>query len=283
MCMSNLEINHTEKVSYCDYLERCLLHKNDDVKILALNYIERRIKDVSGTELPITMNNLYQTNLIIALLNCLQCEQTRVANTANIILLKLLPKSIKDKSIKDRLEQILCGKDVIRCRVYELGVKFSQASMENHELFDFILEKFVDDIDTEDILLKLNILDLLSELAQTDYGHTYMENKGIFTKILREIEALDENPFKSILVPGYLKFFGHIATVQPAKIIQEFPSMINSLFDCILDENISALPVAYDTFGENFCFFIEILTTFLIKNCLCRSFGSFSRRENSSE
>lgn len=253
MCMSNLNIDHTEKVSYCDYLEKCLVHKNSDVKLLALNYIERQLKDVGSNELPVSMNNLYQSNMMIALVNCLECEETGVATTATNILLKLLPKAINDKSIKNRLEQILCGKDLIRCRVYELGVKLSQASVDNHEKFDFILEKLVGDLDTDDILLKLNILYLTSDLAQTDYGNTYMENKSVFTKVLREIELLDENPFKSILVPGYLKFFGHIATVQPAKIIQGFSGMINSLFDCILDENISALPVAFDTFGMCHC------------------------------
>ncbi|XP_055326562.1 26S proteasome non-ATPase regulatory subunit 5 [Sitodiplosis mosellana] len=250
MCMSNLNIDHTEKVSYCDYLEKCLLHKNDDVKVLALNYIERQLKDVSGNELPVSMNNLYQSNMMIALVNCLECEGTGVATTATTILLKLLPKAINDKSIKNRLEHILCGKDLVRCRVYELGVKLSQASVKNQEKFNFILEKLVADLDTDDILLKLNILYLTSDLAQTDYGHIYMENKAVFTKVLREIELLDENPFKSILVPGYLKFFGQIATVQPAKIIQGFSGMINSLFDCILDENVSALPVAFDTFGH---------------------------------
>lgn len=249
MCMSNLDIDHTEKVSFSSYLERCLLHKNSDVKVLALNYIVKRIKE-AGNDLPTSMGNLYQSNMMIALLNCLECEETKVSTSAAEILLKLLPKAVKDKSIKHRLEQILCGKDVVRCRVYELGVKLCQNSVENQGNFDFILEKLVADLDTDDILLKLNILDLSSNLAQTDYGNVYMENRGVFTKILREIEVLDENSFKSILVPGYLKFFGHIATVQPAKIIQGFSGMINSLFDCILDEKVSALPVAFDTFGN---------------------------------
>lgn len=249
MCMSNLDIDHTEKVSFSSYLERCLLHKNDDVKLLALNYIEKRIKE-AGNDLPQSMDTLYQSNMMVALLNCLECDETKVATAATGILLNLLPKAIQDSSIKDRVNQILCGKDVVRCRVYEIGVKLSQSSNENHANFDFILEKLIDDLDTEDILLKLNILDLASELAQTEYGHTYMENREVFTKILREIELLDENPFKSILVPGYLKFFGHIAMMQPAKIIQGFSGMINSLFDCILDENVSALPVAFDTFGN---------------------------------
>lgn len=247
--MSNLDIDHTEKVSFTNYLERCLLHRNSDVKILALNYIERRMKEVTN-DLPTSMNSLCQSNMMIALLNCLECEATGVAAITTGILIKLLPKSIKDKSIKARLVHILCGKDVVRCRVYEIGVKLSGSSIDNHEQFDFILEKLVDDLDTDDILLKLNILDLSSDLAQSDYGHVYMENRGIFSKILHEIELLDENPLKTIMVPGYLKFFGHIATAQPAKIIQGFSGMINSLFDCIQNEDVSTLPVAFDTFGE---------------------------------
>lgn len=249
MCMSNLDIDHTEKVSFSNYLERCLLHKNADVKILALNYIERRMKE-AGSNLPASMDNLYQSNMMIALLNCLECEETGVATVTTGILIKLLPKSIQDKSIKKRLEGILSGKNMIRCRVYEIGVKLSGASIENHEQFDFILERLVGDLDTDDILLKLNILDLTSNLAQSDYGHVYMENRDVFTKVLREIELLDENPLKTLMVPGYLKFFGHIATAQPVKIIQGFSAMINSLFDCILNEDTSALPVAFDTFGH---------------------------------
>lgn len=250
MCMSNLEIDHADKVSYCSYLERCLLHKNDDVKILALNDIERRIKESDGNDMPLPLNSLYQSNVVIALLNCIECEDTRIATPTICILIKLLPVTIEDKSIKSRLEQILSGKDLIRCRIYDLAVKASRESIENHERLEFVFERLVADLDTDDILLKLNILDLASDLAQTEYGHTYMENKGVFMKVLRQIEELEDNPCKSLLVPGYLKFFGHIAVVQPAKIIQGFSGMINSLFDCIMDANVSSLPVAFDTLGK---------------------------------
>lgn len=251
MCMSNLEINHTDKISYCSYLERCLLHKNDDVKMLGLNDIERRIKDSDGINMPSHLNSLYQSNMVIALLNCFECEDSRIATATASILLKLLPFTIGDKAIKCHIEQILGEKDVIRCRVYDLAVKATRASVDNHQKFEFILEKLIADLDTDDILLKLNILDFTSDLAQSDHGHTYMENKGVFIKILRQIRELEDNPFKSLLVPGYLKFFGHIAAVQPAKIIQGFPGMINSLFDCMLDGNASTLPVAFDTLGKS--------------------------------
>lgn len=265
--MSNLGIDQSSTGSYCRYLERCLQHSNVDVKVLGLNDIERRLKETGGTSSPSSINYLTESNIVIALLNCLECEETRVATITIRVLLKLLPKAIEDKVIKDRFEQILCGKDLVRCRVYEIGVKLSQLSAISHEQIEFILEKLVNDLDTEDILLQLNVLDLVADLALTDYGHTYLENKDVFSKVLRQIEQLDDNPFKSILVPGYLKFFGHIATAQPTKIIQGFPNMINSLFDCILDGNTSVLPVAFDTLGKSivfeFAIEIRLITLFL--------------------
>lgn len=275
--MSNLDLDQSGTGSYCRYLERCLQHSNVDVKVLGLNDIERRLKESTSNASPLSY--LTESNIVIALLNCLECEETRVATITIRVLLKLLPKSIEDKVIKDRFEQILCGKDLIRCRVYEIGVKLSHISVANHEQVEFILEKLIDDLDTEDVLLQLNILDLVADLALTDHGHIYLENKGVFAKVLRHIEQIDDNPYKTILVPGYLKFFGHIATAQPTKIIQGFSNMINSLFDCILDGNISMLPVAFDTLGKNI---YRILTFFNVSNKKInifqyRSFRSYFR------
>lgn len=242
--MSNLDIEHsTNTISYYSYLERCLQHCNNDVKMLGLNDIERRLKDASTA-------NQFESNILIALINCLESDELRVANSSIRILIKLLPRSLDDKAIKDQVEKVLNGKDVVRCRIYEIAVKLSQTSAENHSKVEFVLERLIGDLDTEDILLQLNILDLVSDLALSDHGHIYLENKDVFAKVLRQIEQLDDNVYKSILVPGYLKFFGHIATAQPTKIIQGFPHMINSLFDCILDGNTAVLPVAFDTLGK---------------------------------
>lgn len=243
ICMSNLEIDQSSTISYYSYLERCLQHNNADVKYLGLNDIERRLKDSKAS-------NSFESNILIALINCLECDETKVATATIRILVRLLPKALDDKAIKDKLENVLNGKDLVRCRVYEIVVKLSQNSVENHSKTEFLLEQLIADLDTEDILLQLNVLDLVSDLALTDHGHIYLENKGVFVKVLRHIEHLDDNLQKSLLVPGYLKFFGHIATAQPTKIIQGFPSMINSLFDCILDGNSSVLPVAFDTLGR---------------------------------
>lgn len=240
--MSNLEINQTSHISYYNYLERCLQHNNADVRSLALNDIERRLSYQT--------TSAFEINIVIAMLNCLECDETKVSTVAVRNLIHLLPKFLSDKCVRQILETTLGSKDLLRCRVYEIAVKLSRTSAENHANVEFILEKLINDLDTEDILLLLNVLDFLAELALSDHGLTYLENKSVFDKILRQVENLDSHAYKTILVPGYLKFFGHIATAQPTKIIQGFSSMINSLFDCILDGNSSVLPVAFDTLGK---------------------------------
>lgn len=231
-----------------------------DVKALALTDIERRLNQSNAIA--------FESNVMMALLACLECEETRVSTVTVRILIKVLPKFLSDKASRNILETTLGAKDLQRCRVYEIAVKLSQTSADIHTSVEFILERLIDDLDTEDILLLLNILEFLAELALSDHGLIYLENKGIFTKILRQVEQLDNSPFKTILVPGYMKFFGHIATAQPTKIIQGFHSMINSLFDCILDGNSSVLPVAFDTLGKlsnshDFVFHPSMITYFV--------------------
>lgn len=241
--MSNLDLDQSSKISYNSYLERCLQHSNIEIKLLGLNDIERRLQAPGAS-------NTFETNIPIALIKCLEHDETKVATAAIRILTTLLQNGLDNPSIRKQLESVLSGKDLQRCRAYDVAVKLSQTSSENHERVEFILERLIGDLDTEDILLQLTVLDLLSDVALSDHGHIYLENKGVFGKVLRHIEHLDDNPFKTILVPGYLKFFGHIATAQSIKIIQGFPNMINSLFDCILDGNASVLPVAFDTLGK---------------------------------
>lgn len=268
ICMSNLEIDKSSTISYYSYLERCLQHSSVEVKMLGLNDIERRLKSSSTA-------NDFGPNSLVALINCLESDETKVAAAAIRILICLLPKAFDQKPIKHQLEQVLSGKELVRCRVYDIAVKLSQLSQENHTNVEFILEKLIADLDTEDILLQLTVLDLVSDLALSDHGHIYLENKGVFAKVLRHIEQLDDNLHKSLLVPGYLKFFGHIATAQPTKIIEGFSSMINSLFDCILDGNSSVLPVAFDTLGTFIHSQGVTETNFHTFFRLYRSIGSF--------
>ncbi|XP_055591945.1 LOW QUALITY PROTEIN: 26S proteasome non-ATPase regulatory subunit 5 [Uranotaenia lowii] len=68
---------------------------------------------------------------------------------------------------------------------------------------------------------------------------------------MRSIQAnLDDLlRFATILVPGFMRFYGSIAVIHPAKIYEGYPKIIGMLFDCLLSEDLSMAPVAYDTLG----------------------------------
>lgn len=248
--MSNLEIDSTEWC-YFSYLERCLQYKNNDVKFVALKDIERRIKDRLNGNSSTALKDLYRTQTLLDIVACIENGETKIAMLATHILLNLLPTAVNDyRAVKMRLEHILEQKDLIRCRAYELGVKLSQHSAAMHEKYQFILDKLIDDLNTDDVLLQVTTLNFTSEVASIEHGYIYLENQGVFEKVLQQISSLDKNPYKTMLIPGYLKFFGCIAGVQPAKIIRGFPEMIHSLFECLIDGDQATLPVAYDTLGK---------------------------------
>lgn len=243
--MSNLDLTDTTKNFL--YLERSLEHSNDSVKVLGLNEIERISKQAP--------NQIFSQNIVIAVLKCLDNPQEKAGILAVKVLPKILPKLLGDHSIHTNLNRLLTCSDLIRCRVYDVCIAIAKESQDNLQYVAYVIDRLCTDLDTNDILLKLNILEFLSDLAQTDHGWLYLANKGIFKKITEKLDSLDKNPLKNLLFPGYVKFFGNIALKQPANIIQEFPLFINSLLDLLLecivsDTDGTTLPVIFDALGE---------------------------------
>lgn len=243
--MSNLDLTDTTK--NCDYLERSLEHTNDSVKVLGLNEVDR-----ISRQFP---NQLFSQNVIIAVLKCLESPQENAGILAVKILPIILPKLLTDHSVHINLNRLLTCSDLIRCRVYDVSIAIAKQSQDNLECVSYVIDRLCTDLHTNDILLELNILEFISDLAQTDHGWLYLENKGMFKKITEKLDSLEKNSLKNLLFPGYMKFFGNIALKQPTKIMQGFPLFINALMDLLLECIVSeadgnTLPVVFDTLGE---------------------------------
>lgn len=247
--MSNLAIDtsgvqhgrHHSMADTTHLLERSLRHGNADVKLLGLNEIERCI------------NNQYESNICIELLlHCLNSEHESVAAAAVRILRKLLPQFLNDQSVRTCMQNVLASDatDLTRCRCYDLAIYIGKTSTESLQHVEFILERLCSDLGSDDILLLLNVLDFLADLAGTEHGFVYLENRGVLGRISKSVQAIDDTPFRDLLIPAYMKFFGSIAATKPRQVLQGFPIMIESLFACIMFGNSTALPVAFDTLGK---------------------------------
>lgn len=139
------------------------------------------------------------------------------------------------------------SKDTIKCRIFEVAVNIGKAHGELIESLEFILGKMLTDLeDSKDILFQLNILELLSDLAITDEGLIYLENKGACLNMIKNIESCEN----ALMIQGLMNFFASIASIHPQQIFNKYPSVTSSLFDCVISNEFAILPTALDTIGH---------------------------------
>ena len=238
--MDNLKIQPENDFS--ELLERALTHANPNIQALGVNEIGRVLRLPNGNK------NIDLQIFVLLIKKCLPSDDTKVGTPTIELLVELLPQFIDISKV--HLESNLDGSDVIRCRTYEVAIKVSKKSAQFLEKLDYILNRAISDIDNPDILLQLNVLELLSDLASCGQGLVYLENKKVFETLLKKVETIEENPLAGILAPGLMKFFGNIAAVQPSKIINDYPQIINSLFECLAGNDFALLPIGFDTLAN---------------------------------
>jgi Proteasome non-ATPase 26S subunit len=65
-----------------------------------------------------------------------------------------------------------------------------------------LLPKFLGELDTDDVLTRLNCLELLSTIAVTAHGCSFLQQQGIMQKLDNFIGNMECDPFGELLLPG---------------------------------------------------------------------------------
>ncbi|XP_001661342.2 26S proteasome non-ATPase regulatory subunit 5 [Aedes aegypti] len=240
ICMSTLAIDESSEVK--NVIEKSLSHVNPRVQAFGLRELRRIVQSRS-------VDGFVNETLILLVIKCLASDDTSVGTPAIELLRLMLPRFVQLRSVLENLEGLLGKGDVVRCRLYELAVRLAKQSEELLAAMDKFLKKAVQELDGEDVLLQLNVLQILSELSEGNHGMAYLENNGVFDKLMVKIQGLGEDPLGTILIPGLMKFYGGVAAIHPAKVYDGYPKVIEMLFDCLASEDMTILPTAYDTLG----------------------------------
>ncbi|XP_063704135.1 26S proteasome non-ATPase regulatory subunit 5 [Culicoides brevitarsis] len=240
ICMSNLELE--KSIQNTNLLGSALTHHNPKVQALGCVEISRILRNCP--------NGIKDVNLVISLIDCLKSEELNVSLPCIPILVQLLPQFLDISTVMSRFLGTLDAEASVKCRSYEIAVKIAKVSADRLNHMDGVLEKAVADLESTDILFQLNMIEILSELAENDHGLLYLENKGVFTKLLKEIEQISQNPLSNFVIPGLMKFYARIATKYPEKVFEQFPQVIFALFEClVISLDYTILPTALDTLG----------------------------------
>ncbi|XP_026476321.1 26S proteasome non-ATPase regulatory subunit 5-like, partial [Ctenocephalides felis] len=160
--------------------------------------------------------------------DCVGHDNLSVAHVAVNILCLIIMPWISNHQILSGLQNVMNRGEIQRFRVYEILIQLIY----------------------KDELVQLNVIELLTQLAMSDHGFNYLENKGIFKHFAVQVENIDQNPLSPLILPGLLKFFGRVAHTRPTSMLTQYKNILSKIFDIVqnsYDETL--LLVSLDTIG----------------------------------
>lgn len=150
------------------------------------------------------------------------------------------------------IAKLLAQNNEVSFRLYEVIIYIAKSSEQGLEASanSGLLSSLINILDNDDILLQLNALETVSELATSDSGLKYLEDREILSELNKKIAKAHDNPLSSLLIPGLMKFFGCVAKNHPYEIFSKYPLVISALFEIIEEtEDMILLEHALDTLG----------------------------------
>ena len=190
---------------YHDFVIEGLNHPQFEVREFCLGELERCSATVNG--LLAILDNVdilvYTTRALSnESLACVKLASNTLINTAKH---ESGLEILFEHQIQSEIEELLTKKDVIRFRVYELFVAIQRLSEKAFELCrkSGVLEKLAKELDGDDILLRLNSIELLTQLADSGTnGLMFVEESGIANKLNNLLITAEVDPLISLMLPS---------------------------------------------------------------------------------
>lgn len=194
---------------YRDFVIEGLNHPQFEVREFCLGELERCSASINGLLalldnvdiLVYTARALSDQNL-----TCVKLATNTLINTAKHDSgLEILFQH----QIQSEFDELLTKKDVIRFRVYELMVLIQALSERAFKSSrnSGVLEKLTKELDGDDILLRLNCIELLTQLADSGKnGLMFVEESGIVTRLNNLLISAETDPLMSLMLPSKICF-----------------------------------------------------------------------------
>ncbi|XP_043795396.1 26S proteasome non-ATPase regulatory subunit 5 [Apis laboriosa] len=237
---------------YSAEISQLIIHPIAEVRSLVLHEIlcivsnsqkiSLIIKDISL--LVAIINRIADENLMVA--KCAMCIMKEIGKNSNGLQILYTGELLRS------FARLLVKNDTISFRIYEVIVDVAKSSKEGLEASaqSGFLNSLFDILESEDILLQVNALEILTQLALTEEGLSYLEQQDVIRKLVQKIAQANENPLSNLLIPGLMKFFGNVACYWPNEIFSKYPIVVSALFEVIESGDQTILGVALDTLGH---------------------------------
>ncbi|XP_066248492.1 26S proteasome non-ATPase regulatory subunit 5 [Euwallacea similis] len=248
LCLSSLHLGEST-TKYKTSLERALIHPYHTVKLMALKEIERSISNEEAL-----CSLCEQSALINNIVLCLGDNNLGVAKKAADIIIALgntVPgaNKITSNEMLLQLERVMSINEVVRLRVYEIIITVSAESTYSFNTFKSagLISKIIDELGSNDVLFKMNIIEILSQFVKSEHGYMFLDQIGVLNKIFSWIN--EDELTMQLCQPGILKFFGHVGHLKPRELLAKHPIVFDHLFSNIESSDLTLIGVSLDVIG----------------------------------
>ncbi|XP_045203324.2 26S proteasome non-ATPase regulatory subunit 5-like [Mercenaria mercenaria] len=213
-----------------DEIKTGLTNDEAAVRKLCISEIERISREM--------VNELLQyEELVIQVVKTMADDVLEVAKIAGNTLVNIGGSTgsittLYGGAVMSALQDILSSNDTVRFRVYEVIVTISSQSISGlHSCSESgLLQQFLNELHRDDILVQLNCLELLSDLALVEHGLTYLDQQGVLATLENMMRSSESDPLAGFLVPGLIKFFGCVARIHPKEVMTANETFVSTVF-----------------------------------------------------
>lgn len=236
MCLDCLDLKDSDSASPSGVLiEDMVRHENDALKVIGLQQLLKNSPD-----------QVISTAAIVDVIKCLgNATNTTVGTLAMRLLDVQLETRFDQEEVRSALEATRSN-SISKCRFYEVIVRMASRDAQNLQRTGEIISEMVRDLASDDLLLQLNVMEILSQLVATEHGLEYLEAQGVFPRLTAALENIDS---MHILFPGFIKFVGSLANAHTDKMFPRYVHICKPLFEVIISNDSSTLSPCLDTLG----------------------------------
>ena len=181
-----------------------LQHPYDGVKKLCLRLLGSRTADEGVCQVLLQPTMFHLVTLVVGndSLECAKYASKIIVALASHPPSFAIMATARSKGFLIDLDGLAAQSDTVRFRVYDLAVQLANI---NETTFEYIsstalLNRLISEIESQDILIKLNCLELLQSLLSSTFGKELVDKADILQKL--SILLTEEDVFALLLIPG---------------------------------------------------------------------------------
>ena len=192
-------------LKYANFIIEGLNHPSVEVRELCLSELERCSGQTDGL-----LALLSKPDLLAYTVRSLADQDLSCAQKAGNIFKNAAKhdsglKALFGAGLQSEFGELLVKKDVVRFRVYETFVAVQALSGEAFAGCEAsgVLGKLLGELDGDDVLLRMNCVELLIQLANSgECALRFLEEAGVMAKLNNILLSVDSDPLASLMIPG---------------------------------------------------------------------------------